>query len=684
MKFIFIFCIWTGLMPDPVTEPGIGYSGKNDIVFSCIPPSGSTGRLRLGSRECGLVSAPDWVSASVSGKELLINIAPNSFHEKREGEILLSFPSGRTSVHISQNPKALPVGNGINYGNSLPAADALGRVLPSASEAGPPKERYVGMFYWIWHTYHSYNKPSIPSVVIKENPDAEFDYDHPAWSKEYHTFYWGEPLFGFYRDTDEWVLLRHAQMLADAGVDVIIFDATNACLTWDESWPALCEVFTKARKSGVKTPQIAFMLPFRPTDMSYVSMVNLYRKLYKPAMYEDLFFIWDGKPLMMAHSSILDKPDENGDIPEINGEIREYFTFRSPQASYVKPPKRDNQWGWLKIFPQNEFGCREGRPEQMTVGVAQNWSAEKGLCAMNAPGVFGRSYTHSKGFPDNASDVDKGLNFQEQWDYAISRDPSFIFVTGWNEWIMGRYREWQGQPNAFPDQYDQEHSRDIEPMLGGHGDNYYYQLVSNVRRFKGMSDIPETGAFATIAIDGSFEDWWNVRNEYRDPEGDTIARDHPGWGDIRYADSTGRNDIVLAKVADDKDNIYFYVACAKEITPSSGESWMRLFIDVDRDWNTGWNGYDFIVNRVPPKDGKSVLEAGGKDWKWTGVSIVSFACNGNEMELAVPKKMLGLKGRHISIYFKWADNLRKDGDIMDFLVSGDSAPMGRFNYHYEN
>ena len=25
-----------------------------------------------------------------------------------------------------------------------------------------------------------------------------------------------------------------------------------------------------------------------------------------------------------------------------------------------------------------------------------------------------------------------------------------IFVTGWNEWIMGRFDEWMGIENAFP------------------------------------------------------------------------------------------------------------------------------------------------------------------------------------------------------------------------------------------
>lgn len=652
------------------------------LSFGNIPSSGSHGDISLGSSRYRVLSAPEWVDVSLDRKKLSVCVEANRADSVREGTIVLSGPGGERSIVLRQDAGPHSSFSGINYGNGLPATDALGRSLPSASETGGPRERYVGLFYWIWHTYHSYNDPMIPSDIIREHPEAACDYDHPAWSTKYHTFYWGEPLMGFYRDTDEWVLLRHAQMLADAGVDVIIFDSTNACLTWDESWPTLCEVFTKARQKGINTPQIAFMLPFRPTDMSYISLVNLYEKLYKPGKYSDLFFIWDGKPLIMAYPSILDKPRKDGKVPEINSEIRDYFTFRLPQASYNKAPKKKDQWGWLKIYPQNEFGDRDGRPEQMTVGVAQNWTAETGLSAMNAPGVFGRSYSAAGGFSDNPGDVDRGINFQEQWDYAISRDPSFIFITGWNEWIMGRYREWQGQPNAFPDQFDQEHSRDIEPMKGGHGDNYYYQMVSNIRRFKGMPEAAEATADAHIRIDGDFSDWWNVSGEFRDPEGDTIKREHKGWGNLTYRDTSGRNDIVLAKVAEDGRNLYFYVCCADVISPSTDKAWMRLFIDLDRDWNSGWNGYDFLVNRTGPVNGRAVLEKCAGGWNWTEAGNLKFSCRGREMEIAIPKRILGMKGKKTCLRFKWADNLQNDGDVSDFLISGDSAPMGRYNFEY--
>jgi hypothetical protein len=35
-----------------------------------------------------------------------------------------------------------------------------------------------------------------------------------------------------------------------------------------------------------------------------------------------------------------------------------------------------------------------------------------------------------------------------------------------------------------------------------------------------------------------------------------------------------------------------------------------------------------------------------------------------------------------SLDFKWVDNLQAPGDVMDFYVSGNVAPAGRFNYRF--
>jgi len=56
---------------------------------------------------------------------------------------------------------------------------------------------------------------------------------------------------------------------------------------------------------------------------------------------------------------------------------------------------------------------------------------------------------------------------------------------------------------------------------------------------------------------------------------------------------------------------------------------------------------------------------------------------GNELELAVPRDVLGLADRRAFVLdFHWADNTQKDGDILEFSLHGDSAPDRRFNYRF--
>lgn len=72
-------------------------------------------------------------------------------------------------------------------------------------------------------------------------------------------------------------------------------------------------------------------------------------------------------------------------------------------------------------------------------------------------------------------------------------------------------------------------------------------------------------------------------------KGNTENRDHKGQGPtLAYTNSTGRNDIVKAKVARDAGNIYFYVETAVGLTDKNDTNWMRLFIDIDRDKSIGW------------------------------------------------------------------------------------------------
>ena len=273
-----------------------------------------------------------------------------------------------------------------------------------------------------------------------------------------------------------------------------------------------------------------------------------------------------------------------------------------------------------------------------------------------------------------------GFNVAEQWERALREDPQFIFVTGWNEWIAGRFDEFNRVklPVMFVDQFDQEHSRDIEPMRGGHGDDYYYQLVSYIRKYKGTR-AAEKVISSPIQIDGAFDDWRDAKPEFRDTLGDPVQREFRGWDPkVTYRNGTGRNDIVAAKVSSDEERIYFYVRTRDALSPTSDTNWMNLLIDGDSNASTGWLGYDYIVNF--PLAGAIAKSADAK-FEWTPVKDgdVQVRTKNNEMELSIPWQALG-SGRRARLDFKWADNCFYAGDWSDFTLNGDAAPNDRFNY----
>jgi hypothetical protein len=225
-------------------------------------------------------------------------------------------------------------------------------------------------------------------------------------------------------------------------------------------------------------------------------------------------------------------------------------------------------------------------------------------------------------------------------------------------------------------------SRDIEPMKGGHRDNYYYQMASNIRRYKGVNPPEPPSPARTITIDGSTSDWKGVKPVYETPKGNTRHRNHPGWNGVTFTNNTGRNDFVKALVAGDHENIYFCMETAADITPASDPAWMRLLIDTDRKRETGWEGYDFVLNRTAPTDAKITVERCTGGWNWEKCGEADYKAVGKFIELKIPRTALSLHGR-LNFEFKWSDNMQQDGDIMDFYLSGDVAPAGRFNFIYK-
>ena len=552
------------------------------------------------------------------------------------------------------------------------ATDALGRALPTRTQARAPRpDRFVGIFYFVWHSRS--DEPFDNSKSLAANPD------NPQYGGVSAFHWWGEPAVGYFRSDDPWVARKNLQMLGDAGVDVLFLDMTNAA-TYPADVKTLFDTAEAMRAQGFATPRIGFI-----THAGTVKTVtDLYNTYYAPGLYKNLWFSWQGKPLILG-----DKAASDGG-QTLPANIVNFFTWRNSWAWDAGQDK----WQWMDKYPQKPGWHTDPKvAEEMPVVVAGHPTDN-----------LGRSYHGEQTWGVGAEPpVDKfhlaqhtarGDYFAQQWSRAWQADPQFVFVTGWNEWTAQRFvSEAGGGPNFlgrllkpgetfFVDNYNEEFSRDIMPMKGGYGDNYYMQLVDGIRRYKGARPTPVSHAFQTIALAAPFARWNAVTPRYLDAVGDTMHRDWDGWKGHHYADASGRNDIASAKVACDAKNVSFYVHANAPLSPCTDAHWMQLLIDADQNPQTGWHGYDYVVNSRVVNATTTTLKrfSDGKTWP------VHFRMAGSEMQIVVPRALLGLTNtRRTAFDFHWIDNVPVGtGDLADWWYQGDSAPDGRFNYRYIN
>jgi hypothetical protein len=190
-----------------------------------------------------------------------------------------------------------------------PAIDNLGRALPTYEEVGDIRPgKAVGIFYWTWHVAHSGNNKAYDLGKIITDSAMVNDYNHPLWNPytDQGTFFWGESLFDYYDGRDKWVIRKQLEMLGAAGVDALFYDATNGAWTWKDGYDAVGQVMAEVRADGVKVPQFSFMLNFGAAETTRDALVQLYDDMYSVGKYQESWFMWNGKPVVMAYPEALD------------------------------------------------------------------------------------------------------------------------------------------------------------------------------------------------------------------------------------------------------------------------------------------------------------------------------------------------------------------------------------------
>lgn len=627
--------------------------------------------------------------------------------------------------------------------------DALGRTMPTETEVGDVKRdqrRVVGIFYITWHGGAFTSRPKHPldgdvTKILQADPAARLDANHPNWLPHLPCLQWGEPEMGYFRSDDEYVIRKDMSMLADAGIDVVIFDVTNAVRYWHE-WDVILETMCKMEAEGSRVPRFCFW-SFNGPSITVVQ--ELYDKIYKPGRFKELWFYWDDKPLLLYNSTPsfdanrggITHPNPHYDAAaktdsqhphfgdsdfteefykDYTKEVREFFTLRTMWWGYYKwGGKRfigtEDNWSFgydmgdpnvRSLSPEELLSLHDGRREQAAVTPAQHsssligksWSKEHGEPELDEYDMpksayvpwLGKTVEHPEGY---------GIYFQERWEDALKANPQFLYINDWNEWVAGKYTEpgtlqamnfmRRGKDAAyfFVDQYNAEFNRGIQPMKGGYTDNYYMQMAQNIRRYKGARSIPKNKGEIDFDTARPFAAWDKLEVEYRDTRGDVFHRDHDGYSGHHYTDTSGRNDMITCKVGVDAANVYFYVETAEKLTPSTDENWMLLFIDADRNSETGWFGYDLLVNKKMI-DGQStmLMKWDTSSGQWKDLSPLTFAVESNKLVVKLPRSVGGWEGDSIGFDFKWSDNPNGLNDPISFCTGGDTAPNRRFNYRF--
>ena len=134
-------------------------------------------------------------------------------------------------------------------------------------------------------------------------------------------------------------------------------------------------------------------------------------------------------------------------------------------------------------------------------------------------------------------------------------------------------------------------------------------------------------------------------------------------------------------MAVDKKQVAFYAETTDALTPCTDNNWMLLLIDADNDPSTGWYGYDYLINkRVKNDQTTTLMRYDSAKGDWTEVADLPMRYAGNQLEVSVPRELLGLGGDRFVFDFKWSDNPADLNDPISLCLNGDTAPNRRFNY----
>ena len=287
---------------------------------------------------------------------------------------------------------------------------------------------------------------------------------------------WDTPLYGNYYSDDRDMIVKHAELLRDAGVDFVFVDWTNNT-TYDpetmretrsdfrmieeatdllfEIWstiegaPKIC-IFAGPGHSGIENVDNGKHQ--KKVDQIYSSYVE---------KYPDMYFHYQGKPLLMCYGAT---PNQYGSRPKWDDDrftVRWATGYVAQQSNLInkKTMATRGWWSWEERGLQ-PYSTLNGRVECVTCTAASRAQGTEGESGYIP--AYGR---------------ENGLTLKKQFQRANDLGAGIVILVSWNEWTKGE------QPSP-------EISKDLEPSVI-HGTFYYDLLCEQIKKFKGKINLEE-------------------------------------------------------------------------------------------------------------------------------------------------------------------------------------------------
>ena len=501
-----------------------------------------------------------------------------------------------------------------------------------------------------------------------------------------------------------------------SSIDYLAIDLTNLLLYGgdEETYGMPCHgldlLFNKLlelHNQGWNVPKI---IPYFGLNVNCVPNAEKYYNYYANSTYEPVFY----KDLL-TNKPILSITQNNHNMENLSNNIKSYFTLRDslwPTDSSMEPggDLSNDSMPWIDFtYPQRTSTLSSGG-QYLTVSVAQHPSLAfsssfdypANLNYRSYNGNRGRGWSYSKN-TNIASDVRRGTNLEYQWATAFDNYDSImeVMVTGWNEWIATKlttYGSGYEGNVCYVDHFNEEFSRDMEMTKGLYGDNFYLQNMRNTRAFKSNAFYKNISNTGTKSLNNL--DMWADGRTYVDFEGDALERSGNIYTNymnlypngtrvtkISYSNRTNRNDISNIQVINDSNYLYFRVNCVNNINITDKNINFLAYFSIKNSKEKSWNGYNYVLDIGNTNSGSSTTKlkkfSSDNAFSLVDCATIDSFLSGQVYICKIPLTRLGIQdSTTFTIDFKVSDGVTNPGDIMQYYIDGDSAPIGRLNYRY--